>query len=83
MAGTSRQILTYGGKPAVTYFFSTSGGKTENVENSFVGSSPKPWLKSKDDPYDKISPKHRWRFRFSPSALGSKLGARGSTRRCA
>ena len=77
VAATSRQILTYGGKPAVTYFFSTSGGKTENIENSFVGSSPKPWLKSKDDPYDTISPKHRWRFRFSPSALGAKLGAPG------
>ena len=38
VADTSRQILTYGGKPAVTYFFCTSGGKTENVENSFVGS---------------------------------------------
>ncbi|HEX5872282.1 MAG TPA: SpoIID/LytB domain-containing protein [Longimicrobium sp.] len=77
VAATARQILSYGGKPAVTYFFSTSGGKTENIENSFVGSSPKPWLKSKDDPYDTISPKHRWRFRFSPSALGAKLGAPG------
>lgn len=74
---TSRQILTYGGKPAVTYFFSTSGGKTESLENSFVGSSPKPWLKSQDDPYDGISPKHRWRFRFSASSLGAKLGAPG------
>ncbi|HYI38028.1 MAG TPA: SpoIID/LytB domain-containing protein [Thermoleophilaceae bacterium] len=77
VADTSRQILTYGGKPAVTYFFSTSGGKTENVENSFVGSSPKAWLKSRNDPYDDISPKHRWRKRFSPSSLGAKLGAPG------
>ena len=81
VADTSRQILTFGGKPAVTYFFSTSGGKTENVENSFVGSVPKPWLKSKDDPYDTISPKHRWRFRFSPRALGAKLGAPGRYRK--
>ena len=75
---TSRQILTFGGKPAVTYFFSTSGGKTENVENSFVGSTPKPWLKSMDDPYDNISPKHRWRLRFSANSLGAKLGAPGT-----
>ena len=34
---TRGQIVTYGGKPVVTYFFSTSGGKTENVENSFIG----------------------------------------------
>ncbi len=78
---TSRQILTYAGKPAVTYFFSTSGGRTENVENSFVGSSPRPWLKSQDDPYDGISPKHRWRFRFSSSSLGAKLGAPGRYRK--
>ena len=29
---------------AVTYYFSTSGGHTENVEFSFVGSLSKPWL---------------------------------------
>ena len=75
---TARQILTYNGVPAVTYFFSTSGGKTENVENSFLNSAPKPWLKSVDDPYDTISPKHRWTFRFSTRSLGSRLGAPGS-----
>jgi len=75
---TSRQILTYGGAPAVTYFFSTSGGMTENLENSFVGSQPKPWLKSVEDPYDGISPKHRWRFRFSKRSIASRLGVPGS-----
>lgn len=40
VAATSRQVVTYLGKPVVTYFFSTSGGKTENVENSFLGASP-------------------------------------------
>ncbi len=78
---TAGQILTYAGVPAVTYFFSTSGGKTENVENSFVGSAPKPWLKSVDDPYDGISPKHRWRFRFTTRSLGSRLGAPGRFRK--
>ena len=77
---TSRQIVTYGGAPAVTYFFSTSGGKTENVENSFLGSDPKPWLKSEADPYDTISPKHRWTFRFSSKSFGSRLGAPGAYR---
>jgi stage II sporulation protein D len=75
---TARQILTYNGVPAVTYFFSSSGGKTENVEDSFVGSAPKPWLKSVDDPYDTISPKHRWTLRFSAKSLGSRLGAPGA-----
>jgi stage II sporulation protein D len=75
---TARQIVTYDGAPAVTYFFSTSGGTTENVENSFVGSSPKPWLKSVDDPYDTISPKHRWTLRFTAKSLGSRLGVAGN-----
>ena len=56
---TSGQIVTYQGTPAATFFFSTSGGRTENVENSFVGSDPKPWLKSVADPYDTTSPYHR------------------------
>jgi stage II sporulation protein D len=51
--------VTYQGKPVTTFFFSTSGGRTENVEYSFVGSDPKPWLKSVADPYDTVSPYHR------------------------
>jgi stage II sporulation protein D len=77
VASTSQQILTYGGAPAITYFFSSSGGETENIENSFVGSAPKPWLKARPDPYDGISPKHRWQFRFSQSSIGAKLGVPG------
>lgn len=78
---TAGQVVTYDGDPAVTYFFSTSGGKTENVELSFLGAEPKPWLRSVEDPYDGISPKHRWRFRFSPSRLGARLGVPGRFRK--
>ena len=78
VAQTARKVVTYKGKIVTTYFFSTSGGQTENIENSFLGSSPQPWLKSVDDPYDGLSPKHRWTFRFSPSSFGSRLGVPGS-----
>jgi len=61
VSGTAGQVVTYGGQPVTTYFFSTSGGHTESVENSFVGSAPKPWLKGVDDPYDDLSPRHRWK----------------------
>src|SRR4051794_4804101 len=61
IAATAGQVVTYGGQPVTTYFFSTSGGKTENIENSFVGSAPKPWLKGVDDPYDDLAPRHRWK----------------------
>jgi stage II sporulation protein D len=78
---TTGRILTHEGDPAVTYYFSTSGGKTENVELSFLNSEPKPWLKSVEDPYDDISPRHRWRFRFTSRQLGAKLGAPGRFRK--
>jgi stage II sporulation protein D len=61
VAATAGQVVTYAGQPVTTYFFSTSGGHTENVENSFVGSAPKPWLKGVDDPYDNLAPRHRWK----------------------
>jgi stage II sporulation protein D len=60
VAATSRQVVTYLGRPVTTFFFSTSGGRTENVENSFMGATPQPWLKSVEDPYDNASPRHRW-----------------------
>lgn len=72
---TAGQVITYGGKIAVTYFFSTSGGRTENIELAWPGSKPKPWLQSVRDPYDRSSPYHRWGpLRFSRAALESKLG---------
>nr|MBA2506026.1 SpoIID/LytB domain-containing protein [Thermoleophilaceae bacterium] len=71
---TAGQILRYDGKPAVTYYFSTSGGKTENVENVFYGGKPAPYLTSVDDPYDSGSPRHRWKFTYTRSSLGAKLG---------
>jgi stage II sporulation protein D len=75
------EIVTYGGQPATTFYFSTSGGRTENIENSFIGAPPQPWLKSMDDPYDSISPKHRWTVRFSNARLGALLGSSGTLRR--
>jgi stage II sporulation protein D len=74
VAATRSQVVTYDGAPVVTYFFSTSGGRTENVENSFVGSEPKPWLKSVKDPYDTTSPRHRWGpIRMSMAQAASDL----------
>jgi stage II sporulation protein D len=81
---TAGQVVTYGGQPVTTYFFSTSGGETEDVQNSFVGSQPKPWLKAVEDPFDNVSPKHRWGpLRFTAKQVQSKLRryVRGSFRR--
>jgi stage II sporulation protein D len=71
---TKGQVVTYAGQPVTTYFFSTSGGETEAVENSFVGSQPKPWLKAVEDPFDNVSPKHRWGpLRFTATQVNRKL----------
>ena len=50
-----------------------TGGNTENVEFGFPGGDPKPWLKSVDDPYDDVSPKHRWQKRMTMGDAAAKL----------
>lgn len=74
VSATQGQLVTYNGTPITTFFFSTSGGQTENVENSFLGSTPKPYLRSVKDPWDTASPKHRWQIRYTRASLQRKLG---------
>jgi stage II sporulation protein D len=74
VAATRGQVVTYDGEPVVTFFFSTSGGHTEDVENTSLGNEPLPWLKGVDDPYDDVSPKHRWGpIRLSLASAQAKL----------
>jgi SpoIID/LytB domain protein len=74
VSATAGQVVTFGGQPVTTYFFSTSGGETEDVQNVFVGSDPKPWLKAVEDPFDDVSPKHRWGpYRYTATQVQSKL----------
>ena len=76
IAETRGEVVTYNGAPVVTYFFSTSGGRTEDVENTPLGNEPRPWLKSVDDPYDDASPRHRWGpIRMSLKRADAKLGS--------
>jgi stage II sporulation protein D len=70
---TGGEVLTYRGQPAVTYYFSTSGGQTESVEYGFPGGTPTGYLRSVQDPADRISPYHRWAVRFSRRALQRRL----------
>ncbi len=74
VAATRGKVVAYQGRPIVTYYFSTSGGRTEDVENSFLGAEPKPWLKSVSDPYDNASPRHRWTVRMSLGTASRRLG---------
>ncbi len=73
---TAGQVVTYGGQVATTYFFSTSGGHTENVENVFYGSRALPYLRGVKDPYDYYAPLHRWHLRCDPArAAGAPRSA--------
>jgi stage II sporulation protein D len=75
VAETARQLVTFEGTPVVTFFFSTSGGRTEDVENTSLGVEPMPWLRSVEDPYDHVSPRHRWGpTRMSFATARRKLG---------
>ena len=72
---TRGQVVTYRGRAVTSYFFAASGGHTENVEDSFVGSSPRPWLKGVPDPYERGAPMHTWhRGPYTHAQLGAKLG---------
>ncbi|MDX6717977.1 MAG: hypothetical protein QOJ63_231, partial [Solirubrobacteraceae bacterium] len=83
VAGTSGEVVAHDGTPIVTYYFSTSGGRTENVENSFLGAQPQPWLQSVDDPYDGAAPRHRWTVRMTLGQADARLGGlvKGQLRR--
>jgi stage II sporulation protein D len=74
VAATTGEVVVFDGKPIVTYYFSTSGGRTENVENVFLGADPAPYLRSVEDPYDAASPRHRWVRRMSLRSAQRRLG---------
>ena len=72
--GTTREVIKSGGSVATAFFFSTSGGQTENSEFGFPGGgTPRPYLKSVNDPFDDVSPHHHWTERFTQGEMESKL----------
>jgi stage II sporulation protein D len=76
---TSGEVVLYKGELAQTYFFSSSGGRTANVQDVWFGAKPTPYLVSVPDPYDTLSPYHDWGpLRFGAARLGKRLGARGT-----
>jgi SpoIID/LytB domain protein len=57
---TAGQVLLYQGQPAITYYSSTSPGRTFNVEDVFGGVAL-PYLRGHDERDDRASPLSRWR----------------------
>jgi SpoIID/LytB domain protein len=72
VAATAGQVVTYEGLPAITYFSASSGGRTENVENVFLGAQPEPWLRGVPDPFDQ-GPLHRWKLTISFTSAAERL----------
>ncbi|MDX6573616.1 MAG: stage sporulation protein, partial [Gaiellales bacterium] len=78
IAATSGQVLTYAGKTAVTYFSSSSGGRTANVQEVFTNAQPTPYLVAVDDPYDAASPHHDWTLSLTGAGIAQALGYAGT-----
>jgi stage II sporulation protein D len=77
VTATSGVVPMYGGAPIVAYFFSTSGGHTENIENVWPAAAAVPYLKGVPDPYDTTSPYHSWPdnpIRRTPASIAAELG---------
>jgi stage II sporulation protein D len=71
---TEGRILTYRGRVAMTYFFSTSGGRTADVRDVWPKLGDVPYLHSVSDPYDADSPVHTWGpFALSTAVLAARL----------
>ncbi|MGZ5340628.1 MAG: SpoIID/LytB domain-containing protein, partial [Solirubrobacterales bacterium] len=69
---TSGLTVAHDGRVARTYFFSTSGGHTEDVENAF-GGDPVPYLKGVADPYEAESSYHEWHRSLSEEQMQGAL----------
>lgn len=73
-ARTADQVLMYRGKVAMALFSASSGGHTESIQNMWGGAAI-PYLPGVADPWDKVSPYHRWTYSFSPAEMNSALGS--------
>ncbi len=74
VTATANQVLTYKDRVITAFFFSSSGGRTANVEDIWSG-SPVPYLVAVDDPGDAIATYHRWVPRtFTATAAGKLFG---------
>lgn len=92
VAATRGEVVTSGGTVATTFFFSTSGGKTVNKAEEWGGADVS-YLQTETDPYDSISPHHKWGPNdaeddcpgagrdcvFSAAGMSARLGIAGIT----
>lgn len=76
---TSGEVLVDAdGGPVLARYFSTSGGRTYANEEAFPTSGPRDELVAIEDPYDEVSPFHRWTVTFTREEFDTIL-SRGDT----
>jgi SpoIID/LytB domain protein len=80
VAATGGQILLYGGKPASSYFFASSGGMTESVQYGFPGAEAEPWLVGVIDPFEGTTSRWRLELPFATAARRLRGLFKGSFR---
>jgi SpoIID/LytB domain protein len=73
---TAGQVLVYEGEPAITYYSSTSPGRTFDVEDVFGGEAL-PYLRGADETDDGDSPLAHWRVDVPLDDLARFLSAEG------
>ena len=78
--GTSNRALTYQGKLAQTFYSSSHGGRTENVEDSWAyGTTGIPYLRSVDDPWSSdaraVNPRADWQAFATNTTMARFLSA--------
>jgi SpoIID/LytB domain protein len=73
---TAGQVLLYGGEPAITYYSSTSPGRTFDVEDRFGGEAL-PYLRGGEEADDGDSPLSRWRVEVPFDDLARFLEVEG------
>ena len=73
---TTYKVVRYNGKPCSVYYFASSGGVTESVEN--VWGTPYPYLKSVEDTYEnpEEATKSSWSVTFTKEEIKEKLAAK-------
>ncbi len=72
---TQGQVVESAGQIVPTYFFASSGGHTESIQNVWLGVSPAPYLVGVPDPYDTAAddPYYRWQDALSLSTAAGDL----------
>jgi hypothetical protein len=71
-------VLVYRDTIIPAYYFSSSGGKTSSVHDEWPKAKQVPYLVSVSDPYDTISPHHRWPTQvLTADSVDAALGVQG------